>query len=529
MGILDPPSPFRSVDSKSNRVDEGDEPPAGLTVFSTLLQRFRHPTAPSTFHTPRDRSKLAPASPLRKIKLQTTTASPVASTSTSTSRSESERFESHPNTLLTPTSSCPPRRSSRSSTSPSQAAATTAITATSPSTRILNSLTAASLSRGSSRASPSSPHKKPARTPALKFADPSVYADLDPLTDYLVPGLDLVMCGINPGCQSARTGNHYAHPSNHFYKCLYQSGLTHRRVDPSACRKLIKKASIGLTNLVERPTRQETELKRDEKRAGCANLLAKVEKNRPHFVAFAGLDVGRVFRDYVAAHQGAKRVYTYQRDQGPPPVVPVPVLDPSYDSDDADYFVPKSRTPVKRHQTPREEHSEAKNPLEIKKDEHDVITIQPEPKEEENEDRKPILPSIHDTDIKLKTEPKPLPKDWARDLGLQPIVLSFPPYEKDLEGSTRRTKTYLWLFPSPSGLVRPYQVRGCPRDCLAVSKLTWWVSVQLPDKIEMHARLRETIEAVKRGEDPFADCQDEVHEYYAEVIMGVGGGDREAA
>ncbi|SCZ99850.1 BZ3501_MvSof-1269-A2-R1_Chr12-2g03528 [Microbotryum saponariae] len=479
MGTLESHSPFRDMDTKPNLANCEHERPAGLSAFSSLLQRFRHATATSTgsrdqrdWIDPSSESSLSDLDDEHDICYG--------------SSSDDDNFA----------------LSSRTSS------------------RLVEKRKKRKRSTSSKPALPSSPPKKLATTPALKYADPSVYADLDPLTDYLVPGLDLVMCGINPGCQSARNGHHCAylhlmaacsstrnssdsfhlpppdaHPSNHFYKCLHQSGLTPRRVDPSACRKLIKKCSIGLTNLVERPTRQETELKKDEKRAGCASLLVKIEKNRPHFVAFAGLDVGRVFRDYLVAHEGAKRTYEYRPDQGLPPVVPLPILDASYDSDEADYFVPKSRTPVKRHQSPR---PKVESPLGLKKEDAHV-DVHIKTKKEEIEGRQLMISGV---DTKIETEPKPLPKDWARDLGLQPVILSFPPYGKHAQGSTRRTKTYLWLFPSPSGLVRPYQ---------------------LPDKIDMHVRLRETIQAVKRGDDPFADFRragGEVHEYLAEMIMG---------
>ncbi|SDA02325.1 BZ3501_MvSof-1269-A2-R1_Chr12-3g03543 [Microbotryum saponariae] len=455
MGTLESHSPFRDMDTKPNLANCEHERPAGLSAFSSLLQRFRHATATSTgsrdqrdWIDPSSESSLSDLDDEHDICYG--------------SSSDDDNFA----------------LSSRTSS------------------RLVEKRKKRKRSTSSKPALPSSPPKKLATTPALKYADPSVYADLDPLTDYLVPGLDLVMCGINPGCQSARNGHHCAcPPSNHFYKCLHQSGLTPRRVDPSACRKLIKKCSIGLTNLVERPTRQETELKKDEKRAGCASLLVKIEKNRPHFVAFAGLDVGRVFRDYLVAHEGAKRTYEYRPDQGLPPVVPLPILDASYDSDEADYFVPKSRTPVKRHQSPR---PKVESPLGLKKEDAHV-DVHIKTKKEEIEGRQLMISGV---DTKIETEPKPLPKDWARDLGLQPVILSFPPYGKHAQGSTRRTKTYLWLFPSPSGLVRPYQ---------------------LPDKIDMHVRLRETIQAVKRGDDPFADFRragGEVHEYLAEMIMG---------
>lgn len=53
------------------------------------------------------------------------------------------------------------------------------------------------------------PTKKKKR-PARPYADPSQYAELgdDPLPDYLEEGLDVLLCGINPGVKSAQMRLH---------------------------------------------------------------------------------------------------------------------------------------------------------------------------------------------------------------------------------------------------------------------------------------------------------------------------------
>ncbi|CEQ42686.1 SPOSA6832_04534, partial [Sporobolomyces salmonicolor] len=61
------------------------------------------------------------------------------------------------------------------------------------------------------------PKTKKKKRPARPYADPSTYAELgaDPLTDYLRHGLDLLLCGINPGVKSAQLGLHCEHRALH--------------------------------------------------------------------------------------------------------------------------------------------------------------------------------------------------------------------------------------------------------------------------------------------------------------------------
>lgn len=47
-----------------------------------------------------------------------------------------------------------------------------------------------------------SPTKRKKKKGARPYADPSVYAHLDPLSDYVRGGLDVLMVGINPGSSS---------------------------------------------------------------------------------------------------------------------------------------------------------------------------------------------------------------------------------------------------------------------------------------------------------------------------------------
>lgn len=86
------------------------------------------------------------------------------------------------------------------------------------------------------------------------------------LSDFLQPGLRLVICGINPGVWSGARGHHYAGPGNHFWPCLSASGLVPRAADAPpltyADDAALLAHGIGFTNMAARTTRGEADLGR---------------------------------------------------------------------------------------------------------------------------------------------------------------------------------------------------------------------------------------------------------------------------
>ncbi len=107
------------------------------------------------------------------------------------------------------------------------------------------------------------------------------------LPDYLRPGLDLVFVGINPGLASAAAGHHYAGHTNHFWRLLQEAGLVPEPLTyEDDCRCL--EFGIGLTNLIDRPSRGSDDLSRVELLAGAARLREKLRGYRPRVVCFNG-------------------------------------------------------------------------------------------------------------------------------------------------------------------------------------------------------------------------------------------------
>ena len=115
------------------------------------------------------------------------------------------------------------------------------------------------------------------------------------VSDLLRPGLKLVFCGYNPSLASGRSGHHYAHPGNRFWRVLFTSGITDRLYEPQEDERLLS-LGIGFTNLCSRPTRRADELTREEIRAGALTLRQKLEQFRPRVVAYTGIGVYKWLR-----------------------------------------------------------------------------------------------------------------------------------------------------------------------------------------------------------------------------------------
>jgi TDG/mug DNA glycosylase family protein len=112
--------------------------------------------------------------------------------------------------------------------------------------------------------------------------------------DHLREGLDLVIVGINPGLRSGASGHHYAFPGNQFWKLLFDSGLLPEPLTFADDHRVLE-YNIGLTNLVERTTREASELTKAEMAAGAERLKAKLLRFRPKVVCFNGMGIYAAF------------------------------------------------------------------------------------------------------------------------------------------------------------------------------------------------------------------------------------------
>ena len=142
-----------------------------------------------------------------------------------------------------------------------------------------------------SASSPSpSPSKK--KRSSSGYTPPSKYAHItNQLTDSLAPNLICVFIGVNPGIRTATSGHAYAHPSNLFWKLAHSSRCTPRLCRPEEDHDLPYLYALGHTNIVSRPTKDASELKREEMDAGVAVLEEKIRRYRPESVCIVGKSI----------------------------------------------------------------------------------------------------------------------------------------------------------------------------------------------------------------------------------------------
>jgi TDG/mug DNA glycosylase family protein len=126
------------------------------------------------------------------------------------------------------------------------------------------------------------------------------------LEDIVAPNLRVLFVAINPATASAARGQHFATPTNSFWRLLHESGLTSRRYAPAEAPRL-PEDGIGLVSFVDRPTRMASELRTREKRAGVDLLAAKVERWQPQWVALLGLTLLPFVLPKAEPGPGAKR------------------------------------------------------------------------------------------------------------------------------------------------------------------------------------------------------------------------------
>lgn len=110
--------------------------------------------------------------------------------------------------------------------------------------------------------------------------------------DVIGPGLAVLFCGINPGVRSGELAQHFARPGNRFWKALHGAGFTDRLLLPSEQEELLD-YRIGITNLVDRPSRAADDLGRPELVAGAAALSERARRYEPGWVAVLGVQAYR--------------------------------------------------------------------------------------------------------------------------------------------------------------------------------------------------------------------------------------------
>src|SRR3954452_19493366 len=140
----------------------------------------------------------------------------------------------------------------------------------------------------------------PARPSRTLSPVPPSPADLQAAKNRTIPDvlpalgepLLVLFSGITPSLYSAATGWHFARPGNRFWPALHLSGFTPRQLRPAEQGELMT-YRLGITNLVDRPSARADELTRAEYLAGGVNLVQKVLRVRPEWLAIVGVTAYR--------------------------------------------------------------------------------------------------------------------------------------------------------------------------------------------------------------------------------------------
>ena len=123
---------------------------------------------------------------------------------------------------------------------------------------------------------------------------------METLPDYLKPGLDIVLVGLNPGLSSVRLGHYFAQPRNRFWPAVTAAGL----FDPALTAEIDHSAvdqGIGFTDVVKRPSRGSSDLRAADFRRWAPVLKAKLLEYAPRIVCFHGVTA---FRNYLKHAHG---------------------------------------------------------------------------------------------------------------------------------------------------------------------------------------------------------------------------------
>ncbi|KAK7076156.1 hypothetical protein SK128_023560 [Halocaridina rubra] len=139
-------------------------------------------------------------------------------------------------------------------------------------------------------ATPEKQRKKPDRFNGIPLSE--VAKKL--LPDHLAPNLDILIIGINPGLYAAHVGHHYAGPGNHFWKCMFMSGMISEPYCAYDDFRMIE-YGIGFTNVVARTTRSSTDLSKKEMKEGSEILKEKIRLYKPLIAVFNGKTIYEIF------------------------------------------------------------------------------------------------------------------------------------------------------------------------------------------------------------------------------------------
>jgi len=179
------------------------------------------------------------------------------------------------------------------------------------------------------------------------------------LPDYLRPGLDLVLIGINPGLYSVARGHYFARTTSRFWPAFSRSKLSERIRRELGVEKLLPehdsqlpRFGIGLTDVVKRPSANASEITPEDFARWIPVLLGKLRRYKPRVACFHGITAYRPFHAFVFHSAGAS-AFTIQSAGVSKPAGVSPILgeQPERIGSTRLYVVPNP-SPANAHFTP---------------------------------------------------------------------------------------------------------------------------------------------------------------------------------
>lgn len=134
------------------------------------------------------------------------------------------------------------------------------------------------------------------------------------LPDYLEPGLDIVLVGINPSLYSVQQGHYYARPGNRFWTAANRAGLFGEPLGPETDARVLE-FGIGLTDVVKRPTAAAADLQARDYRRWTPVLTEKIKRFKPRIVCFQGIGGYRNYLGYGLGLAGPARLRPGRQDR----------------------------------------------------------------------------------------------------------------------------------------------------------------------------------------------------------------------
>jgi TDG/mug DNA glycosylase family protein len=118
------------------------------------------------------------------------------------------------------------------------------------------------------------------------------------LPDFAGPGMDVLVCGLNPSLAAVDAGYGFAGATNRFWPAAIDTGLVTRARDPFHALTVDR---VGMTDLVKRATARADDLTAAEYRGGTERVRRLVAWLHPQVVLFVGLTGWRAGVDPAAA------------------------------------------------------------------------------------------------------------------------------------------------------------------------------------------------------------------------------------